>query len=142
VVEALLALWQQPPADDDAAAQAFAEFYTDPVPINGTPTSCAGLVARARALNRAFDGVSRTLVERVEAPGRLVFAFRMTGTHVGPLATALGEVAPTGREFSVLTIDVLTVTGGLISDVVVVSDELGLLTGLDAVTLKSGNDAG
>ena len=36
------------------------------------------------------------LLDVVTAPGRLVVAFRMCGTHTGPLATPLGTVAPTG----------------------------------------------
>jgi len=135
IVETIMALWQRPPADDRAAEQAFAEFYTDPVPVNGTPFSCADLAARARSLNRALEGLSHQLLERVETPDKLVIAFVMTGRHVGPLPTALGEVPPTGREVAIRTIDVLTFSKGQISEVVVVSDELGLLAGLNAVAL-------
>jgi predicted ester cyclase len=67
----------------------------------------------------------------------LVIAFLMTGRHVGPLPTALGELPPTGRDVRIRTIDVLTITDGRISEVVVVSDELGLLADLNAVALTS-----
>ncbi|HST85674.1 MAG TPA: ester cyclase [Kineosporiaceae bacterium] len=136
VVQALMALWQGPPAADEDAERAFAEFYTDPVVVNGTPFTCADLAARARSLNRAFEGLGHQLLERIETPNRLVIAFLMTGRHVGPLPTALGEVAPTGKEVKIRTIDVLTFSAGRISNVVVVSDELGLLAGLDKVALK------
>lgn len=132
-----MALWQRPPTDDTAAERAFAEFYTDPVPINGTPFTCAALAARARALNRAFEGLSHHMLERVQTPDKLVIAFLMTGRHVGPLPTALGDVPPTGQDVTVRTIDVLTLSDGRISEVVVVSDELGLLAGLNAVALTS-----
>ena len=44
-------------------------------------------------------------------------------------------VAPTGRDIAVRTIDVLTVTRGLISAIWVVADDLGLLRQLDAARL-------
>ena len=132
-----MALWQRPPADERAAERAFAEFYTDPVPVNGTPFSCAALAARAGALNRAFADLGHQVLERVQTPDKLVIAFLMTGRHVGPLPSALGEVPPTGRDVRIRTIDVLTLTDGRISEVVVVSDELGLLADLNAVALTS-----
>jgi len=139
-VEAVMALWQNPPSDADAAERAFAELYTDPVPVNGTPFTCAALAARAQALNRAFEGLGHRILERVEIPGKLVIAFLMTGKHVGPLPTALGEVPATGRDVAIRTIDVLTLTEGRISEVVVVADELGLLTGINAVALTTAPD--
>jgi hypothetical protein len=140
LVEALMTLWQRLPADDQAAERAFAEFYTDPVSVNGTPFSCADLVARARRLNQAFEGLSHQLLERVETPNKLAIAFLMTGRHVGPLPTALGEVFGTGREVVIRTIDILTLSDGRISEVVVVSDDLGLLVGLNAVALNPAED--
>jgi hypothetical protein len=136
VVEQIMALWTAPPADEKDAERAFAEYYTDPVPINGTPFSCADLAARARSLGRAFEGLRHQLLERVETGDKLVIAFLLRGRHVGPFPTVLGELAPTGEEIAVRTIDVLTLSGGRISNVVVVSDELGLLAGLGAVALK------
>jgi predicted ester cyclase len=135
VVEQIMALWSGPPADPKDAERAFAQYYTDPVPINGTPLSCADLAARAHSLGRAFEGLHHELLERVEAGDKLAIAFRLLGRHVGPFPTAIGELAPTGQEIAVRTIDILTFTEGRISEVVVVADELGLLAGLDAVRL-------
>jgi SnoaL-like polyketide cyclase len=59
----------------------------------------------------------------------------MRGRHVGPYVSPLGLVAPTRRDIEVRTIDVLTVTEGVISAIWVVSDDLGLLRQLDAVKL-------
>ena len=76
------------------------------------------------------------MLERVETPDKLVIAFLMTGKHVGPLPTVLGEAEPTGKDVAIRTIDVLTLSDGRISNAVVVADELGLLAGLDRVALK------
>ena len=67
----------------------------------------------------------------------------MCGTHTGPLATALGTVAPTGQDVAIRTIDVLRVVDGRIAAVCVVGDELGLLSGLGVLELRSpGMDRG
>jgi len=59
----------------------------------------------------------------------------LRGQHVGPLATQLGRVAPTGGAVAIRTIDVLTIADGRITGIWVVSDELGMLAQLDAVRL-------
>jgi Ser/Thr protein kinase RdoA (MazF antagonist) len=136
VLDRLLRLWAEPPGGDDAAAvAAFRELYADPVPVNGAELTAIDLLGRARALHRAFDGLRMELVDRVEAPDRLVVGFRMRGRHVGPLATPLGTVAPTGREVESRVIDILTLQNGLIPGIFMVADDLGLLTQLGAVAL-------
>ncbi len=52
-----------------------------------------------------------------------------------PCSSSLGTVAPTQRDIEVRTIDVLTVTAGVVSAIWVVSDDLGLLRQLDAAKL-------
>lgn len=47
--------------------------------------------------------------------------------------TQLGELAPTGARFDVLSIDVLHVEGGRITAVWVVADDLGRLLQLGAL---------
>jgi hypothetical protein len=64
-----------------------------------------------------------------------VVAFEMRGRHVGPYASPLGTVAPTGRDIAVHAIDVLTVVDGLVTAIWVVADDLGLLLQLDAARL-------
>jgi ketosteroid isomerase-like protein len=134
-LDALMGLWTAPPADDAAALAAVRELYTDPVVINGAPMTAPDLLARIRATQRAYRELTHEIIERVDAPGRLVIAFRMGGVHVGPLASQLGTVAATGRPFQLRVIDVLTLTDGRISAVTMVADELGQLTALGAVAL-------
>ncbi|MDP9817700.1 ester cyclase [Spirilliplanes yamanashiensis] len=136
-IDALLAVWTDPvPADDAAAAAAFRRLYTDPVTVNGAPLAVGALVERARALQAAFSDRRTVLHDVVTAPGRLVVAFEMHVRHTGPLRTALGEVPATGRTVVSNAIDVLTLDADdRIAEVRVVSDELGVLTQLDAARL-------
>ncbi len=108
LVDRLMAVWLDPPADDAAGVAAFRALYTDPVDVNGSAFTAADLLARARALHRTYSDQHHELLDVVVAPGRLVVAFRMCGTHTGPLATPLGTVAPTGADVAIRTIDVLT----------------------------------
>lgn len=142
IVERIMRLWLAPPQDDNAAVQAFRQLYTDPVLINGAPMAAADLLTRARLLHSAFDGLHHELLHRVDAPGQVVIAFLMRGTHSGAYRTPLGEVAPTGKSVAIRTIDVLTLVEGRVSEVWVVADEFGLLTGLGAIQLTAAADAG
>jgi predicted ester cyclase len=135
LVDRLMAVWLDPPADDAAGVAAFRALYTDPIDVNGSAVTAADLLNRARALHRTYSDLHHELLDVVVAPGRLVVAFRMCGTHTGPLATPLGTVAPTGADVAIRTIDVLRVVGGRIAAVCVVGDELGTLVGLGALEL-------
>lgn len=138
IVDGLLRLWGEPlPADDEAALAAFRAAYTDPVRINGSDMAVVDLVKRARVLQAAFADLHAELIDQVVAPGKTVIVFRQTGRHVGPLPTPLGPVAPTGRTVTGLGIDVLTITGGKISQIWVLADELQRLVALDAVALTA-----
>ncbi|MET0387221.1 MAG: ester cyclase [Polyangiales bacterium] len=133
----ILKLWTEPvPEDTAAASRAFAEYYADPVLVNGTPLPCSGLVERARAQQRAFTGLRIELLEQVETPEHVAIAFRQSGRHTGPLATPLGEVPATGRQIERMVMDILKFQAGRVTEIHVVGDELGLLVKLDAVTLK------
>ena len=136
--DALLALWTEPvPADDDAAAAAFARFYTDPVEVNGAALPLSGLVARARALQTAYSDRRTVVLDAVRTPDRLIVAFEMHVRHTGPLHTPLGVVEATGRDVIARAIDILTLgADDRITTVRVVSDELGVLRTLDAVRLS------
>jgi len=131
----LFDLWLEPVDARDDPEAAFRELYADPVSINGTPRPVSFLVERARALQRAFAGLTTEIVEQVETSDRLAIAFYIRGRHVGPLLTPIGTVAPTGSTVEIRTIDVLTIADGVITALWVVSDELGMLTQLDAVQL-------
>jgi predicted ester cyclase len=133
-VHGLLRLWSDPlPQDEREAAAAFRAFYSDPVRVNDVPLTAADLVARARSLQTAFEDAERRIVDLVEADGKVVIAFRMRGRQVGPLATSLGDIPATGRVMELRAIDILTVTGGRITDVWMVADELGALAAAQAV---------
>ena len=135
ILERLLALWTQPIDSWDDAEAAFREVYADPVVVNGTEMPITELAGRARALQQAFDQLGMHILDTVETPDRIVIAFLMRGRHVGPFISPLGMVAPTQHDIEVRTIDVLTVTAGVVSAIWVVSDDLGLLRQLDAVEL-------
>jgi len=135
LLDRLLPLWTEPVDGRDDPEAAFGEVYADPVVVNGTEMSLAGLVARARSLQQAFDQLGIDILDTVEAPGRVVVAFVMRGRHVGPYASPLGTVAPTGRDIAVRTIDVLAFTDGLVTAIWVVADDLSLLRQLDAARL-------
>lgn len=136
-VERLLRLWTDLPEDDETAAASFREVYTDPVLINGVPMDAARLMARARALGAAFDQLERELLDVVDDGAKAAVAFRLSGRHVGQLTTAAGPVAATGRRLEIRVIDVLTFTGGRISSIWMVADELGALAAVEAVRLPS-----
>lgn len=130
----LAALWTAAPTGDDRDDQAFLGVYTDTVRLNGAEVGVADLVARYRALHAAFAGIAIDEVARLEAPGGLAVVLRQRGRHAGPLATPAGELAPTGRPFDVLGIDVLGLAGdGRITTIWVVADELGRLVQLGAL---------
>jgi ketosteroid isomerase-like protein len=133
-VERLLRLWTEPlPADDDAAAEVFRALYTDPVTINGTPLGAAALVARAREVQAAFEDLEREVLAVADAGERVAVAFRMGGRQVGTLTTSAGPLPPTGQVLRLRVIDLLTLTDGRISEIVMVADELGALAALGAV---------
>ncbi len=125
-----------PPPGRLVVVIALLERHADPVVVNGTEMSLTELTARARSLQQAFDQLGMDVLDTVETPNRVVVAFVMRGRHVGPYASALGTVAPTGRDIAVRTIDVLRVTGGLVTAISVVADDLGLLRQLDAARLN------
>jgi hypothetical protein len=135
-VDRIMALWREPVPPGDGGAKAFGACYADPLTVNGTPFTLADLVARARAMQAAYSDIRPEVLEVVSAPGRVVLAFVMHVRHTGPLTTPLGVVQPTGRESAARTIDILAVRDGLVTDITVVSDELGLLIGLGAVRLS------
>ncbi|MFB9239545.1 ester cyclase [Plantactinospora siamensis] len=134
-LDRLLALWTVPLDDRADPVAEFRAVYTDPVTVNGTPMSCADLVERARAMQRTYADRRTEVVHRLAADDRLAVAFRIRARHVGPLATPLGTVPPTGREVSIRVTDVLTLTDGRISDIWMIADDLALLHDLSAVRL-------
>ena len=136
-VDAMIRLWSEPLADSDAeAAAAFRQLYTDPVVVNGAELSVADLVVRARAVQRTFDRRDLELLDVVHGEDKVAVAFRMSGLHTGPLATTLGVLPPSGGRLEMRVIDILTLTGGKVSKIWMVADELGTLVAADAVGWK------
>lgn len=141
-VDALLRLWSEPlPASDEEAAAAFRERYTDPVTVNGAELTAADLVARARAVQATFDRRDNEVLDVVQTPDKVAVAFRMSGRQVGPLATMLGPLPPTGGHVELRVIDILTLTDGRVSSIWMVADELGALVTADAVDWKQRGTA-
>jgi len=134
-VSRALRLWGEPVPDGEAGVQAFRSVYTDPVLVNGEPTSLGVLVDRARMLQQAFEGLRHTVVEQFEAPGRLAFAFRLSGRHRGPLVTPLGVLQPTGAELEVAGMDIFVIDEDLdrVSAIWALADYLTLLLQAGAV---------
>ena len=135
LVARLLRMWTSPLPDGSAAEDVFRELYSDPCTVNGVPLSAAQLVARARAIQTTVADVDREVLDVVSTPDKVAVAFRLRGRHVGPYASSLGIVAPTGRVFDMRVIDILTLDDGRIASLTMVGDELALLAGLGAVAL-------
>jgi hypothetical protein len=137
IVDRALRLWGGTPGAGDGALDAFRAVYTDPVVINGQPTPLQVLADRARMMQKAFDGLTHTIHERFEVPGRQAFAFQISGRLIGPLATPLGDLAPTGQEVQVTGMDIFLVDEGAdrVTAVWAVADYLSLLMQAGAVEL-------
>ncbi|GAA1742400.1 hypothetical protein GCM10009681_11460 [Luedemannella helvata] len=134
-MERLLACWEEPiegRADPEAD---FGALYHDPVTVNGVATPVADLVRRARALQKALEGRRTRIVHCVEAGRAIVVGFTLTGRHVGPFPSALGMVPATGVEITVRATDILTMVDGRVKDIWVISDDLAVLTQMNAVQL-------
>lgn len=136
-VDAMMRLWSEPLPDSDSEAEAaFRQLYTDPVVVNGAELTAADLVARARAVHRTFDRRDNQILDVVQEDDKVAVAFRMSGRHVGPLATTLGPLPPSGGRLELRVIDILTLTDGRVSKIWMVADELGVLAAADAVVWK------
>ncbi|WP_250006735.1 ester cyclase [Actinoplanes sp. M2I2] len=130
-LERLMSLWDVPPGPDAEAE--FAGLYADPFVLNGASTPVSALVAMSRGLHAAVAGQRREILDVLTAgPDRVAVAFVVRGRHVGPLPSRLGTVPPTGRDVEMSVIDLFTLSGGRITEVRAVSDELGMLIGLGA----------
>jgi hypothetical protein len=139
LVDRALRLWTEPLPEGGAALALFRTVYTDPLDVNGESTALQVLVERARKMQRAFDGLRHEINERIDAPGRHAFAFRIIGRHVGRLETPLGETAATGRELRLDGMDIFLVDdeADRVIGVWAIADFLGLLMQAGAVELST-----
>jgi len=138
LLERALDLWQAPVPEGDAGVARFRTVYTDPVAVNGSLTDLVVLVERARMLQRCFDTVGREVDASFAADGRCAFSFRLYGRQVGPLATPLGELAPTGRRLEAHGMDIFEIVDGRVCSIWAVLDWLDLLTQAGAVAMTEG----
>ena len=136
-LDSLLALWTSPlPADEDAAASKFREYYHDPVTVNGSQLTAADLVTRARGVQAMLEDAENVVLDSFEAGDKVALAFRMRGRQVGPMATTLGPLPPDGQPLDVRVVDLLTLVDGRVSNIWMVADELGVLVSRGAVSWK------
>jgi predicted ester cyclase len=133
-VDLLMRLWDSPPAQSGAEDD-FRQAYADPVVINGASVSVADLVTMARGLHAAVTEQRREILTICTGSDTVAVAFVVRGRHTGALPTRIGAVPPTGADVEMSVIDIFTLVDGLITEVRAVSDELGLLSRLGAVTL-------
>ena len=127
----------EPPtaAEDTEAQAAVRAVYTDPVTIYGLPLDLGQLVRLVRAAGATYADVERQILDVAEGDSKLAVALVLRGHHVGPLRTVLGTVSPSGRWIEMRVIDILTLVDGRISNVRMTADELGVLAGIDAITI-------
>jgi hypothetical protein len=136
MLERALGLWGGRLPPGEAGVGAFRSVYTDPVLVNGTTTPLSVLVQRARMMQAAFEDLRHTVLEEFQAPGRVAFAFRISGRHVAPLTTPVGELAPSGAVVDVAGMDIFVVDEGRdrVTAVWALADYLSLLVDAGAVT--------
>jgi hypothetical protein len=134
-ITALLDLWTQPHRDRAQAVSAFRELYTDPVRVNGAELTCDDLVQRAWNLQAALADVQREVLDVCDAGEKVAIAFRLTGRHIGPLATSAGTLPAMGERIALRVIDILSLTEGRIAAITMVADEFGALAPINAAVL-------
>jgi predicted ester cyclase len=135
IVDRAIGLWFSAPADGADGLAAFRSVYADPLQVNGVPTPVQVLVDRAAMLRRAFDGLHHELLEQVDSPTGTAFAFRLSGRHIGPLTTPLGDLPATGEVLTVLGLDLFVLADSRVTGVWAVADWLGLLIQAGRVAL-------
>ena len=134
-IDRALRLWGQPLPPGDAGLEAFRAVYADPVDVNGVATPVQVLLDRARMMQVAFAGLRHTVLETVETPGRLAFAFRISGRLVGPLDTPLGPLPPSGDLVELAGMDIFVVDEqrDRVTAIWALADHLSLLVAAGAV---------
>ena len=137
LVTRLFRLWDHVP-EGEAAVTAFRELYADPVRINGIDVTVEQLTQRAQRTAGALAGRTTQVLSQVSSGDRTAVAFRMSGRHVGPLDTPLGQVPATGQVLTIDVIDLLVVTDDRISEIFMTADYLGALGRAGAVCHTAG----
>jgi predicted ester cyclase len=138
LIDRALRLWSDPVPVGEEGLASFRTVYTDPVRVNGVPTAFVELVERARMLQRALIPLSHEVFEQFDAPGRCAFVFRLSGCHVGPLVTPLGDVAATGQVVEMRGMDIFEIDDGRVAGVWAIADWLALLSQAGTIALAGG----
>ena len=139
-LDGLLDLWGRQWTPGPEAEAAFGRFYADPVLVNGDSLPVSALVDRANALNLALADAQREVLTTMIGDDGVAVEFRLTGRHVGPLATSAGVLPPTGGMLTLRVIDILTVVDGRVTRIAMVPDELASLAAVGSVRLIEPGD--
>ena len=83
------------------------------------------LAQRAQRTAAALADRTTQVLSQVSTGNRTAVAFRMTGRHVGPLDTPLGQVPATGEILTIDVLDLLVVTDDRISEIFMTADVPG-----------------
>ena len=79
---------------------------------------------------RAFPDVRHEIGRHFDSGDTGVVEFKLVGTHKGPLATAQGEVPPTGRSINTRSVRIERAEGGRIVEGSMYLDQIELMTQL------------
>lgn len=109
--------------DTAAVESVFAGGFVDHDPAEGQPGGAAGLTWYWQGFEEAFSDVRREQVHTVATPEHVITVTQLSGTHTGEY---LGH-APTGRRFSVRSVQVMRVADGAIVERWGATDQLGIL---------------
>lgn len=109
--------------DTDAAEVVFAPDFVDHDGADGQPTGAAGLTWYWAGFEDAFSDVQREVVHTVATPEHVITVTRLSGTHTGEY---LGH-APTGKRFSVRSVQLMRFEEGRVVERWGSTDQLGLL---------------
>lgn len=117
-------------AGDTAAVEAvFAPGFIDHDGADGQPDGAAGLTWYWAGFERAFSDVAREVVHTVATPEHVITVTALSGTHTGEW---LGR-APTGRRFTVRSVQLMRFEDGVVVERWGSTDQLGILQQLGLV---------
>jgi predicted ester cyclase len=86
--------------------------------------------ALTQGIATAFPDVRHEIGRHFDSGDTGVVEFKLVGTHNGPLATAQGEVPPTGRPINVRMVRIERATGGKIVEGTIYFDQVELMSQL------------
>ena len=117
-------------AGDGATVEAlFSTGFVDHDPADGQPDGAAGLTWYWEGFERAFTDVEREVVHTVATPEHVITVTALSGTHTGEW---LGH-APTGRRFTVRSVQLMRFEDGVVVERWGSTDQLGILQQLGLV---------